>query len=206
MISEYFDHIYCINLDKRTDRWGDSVKEFEKHNLNGVERFSAIDGNSLHLLDNPYLKNGEVGLNLTYLALLADAKKKGYKNILILEDDVVFADDCNNSFVDFFSQVPDDWKIIYFGGNHFNGKPIVIDKNVIKLTNTYATHCLAIKHDVFDEIINIVKEMKKPIDVYLTQIQRAHSTYSFVPALAWQRESYSDIQNQNTNYDYCLKY
>ena len=29
-INDYFDKIICINLDKRTDRWTESLEQFKK--------------------------------------------------------------------------------------------------------------------------------------------------------------------------------
>jgi hypothetical protein len=41
---DYFDAIYCINLDRRTDRWEAVKREFAKIDiLDRVIRFSAIE-------------------------------------------------------------------------------------------------------------------------------------------------------------------
>ena len=45
----YFDKIYCINLDRRDDRWEECIVEFNKHNLI-VERYKAFDGKDLKSL------------------------------------------------------------------------------------------------------------------------------------------------------------
>ncbi|MFZ9376809.1 MAG: glycosyltransferase family 25 protein, partial [Candidatus Fonsibacter ubiquis] len=56
VLNDYFEKIYCINLDKRPDRWESAKKEFLKHNIN-VERYSAVDGK---FVKNLYgLKSGE---------------------------------------------------------------------------------------------------------------------------------------------------
>ena len=40
---DFFDAIYCINLDERTDRWEHCLTEFEKLGISErVIRFSAI--------------------------------------------------------------------------------------------------------------------------------------------------------------------
>ena len=40
-LTNYFDKVYCINLDDRKDRWEECVDEFNKIDaLNDVERFS----------------------------------------------------------------------------------------------------------------------------------------------------------------------
>ena len=48
MLNQYFDKIFCINLDSRSDRWEEAQKEFIKHSLN-VERVSAIQGSKMNL-------------------------------------------------------------------------------------------------------------------------------------------------------------
>ena len=30
MLKKYFDKIYCINLDRRTDKWSECESEFDK--------------------------------------------------------------------------------------------------------------------------------------------------------------------------------
>ena len=40
------DKTYCINLDRRPDRWEKMKTQFIDHNIQ-VERFSAIDGRLL---------------------------------------------------------------------------------------------------------------------------------------------------------------
>ena len=42
-LNDFFEKIYCINLNRRMDRYKECVEEFKKINAN-VERFSAIDG------------------------------------------------------------------------------------------------------------------------------------------------------------------
>ena len=43
--TDYFSHIYCINLLRRTDRWEECKIEFSKLNiLDKVEKFDAVDG------------------------------------------------------------------------------------------------------------------------------------------------------------------
>ena len=41
ILNEFFDKIFCINLDSRPDRWEECEKMFSHYNLE-VERVSAI--------------------------------------------------------------------------------------------------------------------------------------------------------------------
>ena len=77
-LDKYFDKIYCINLDRRKDRWEETENELSKWGLlDQVERYPAVDGVSLV---NPYsINNGELGLIETHLSIIKDSKKMGIK-------------------------------------------------------------------------------------------------------------------------------
>ena len=198
LMNNFFDHIYCINLDKRTDRWEDCVKQFNKHNLS-VERFSAIDGVNIENTTN--LKPGELGLLRTHISIINDAKKNNYKNILILEDDVEFMGNLNEIFDSVKNQIPNDWVMLYLGGNHVGGC-LQISENIFKIFHSYAIHSFAIKSELFDLIINGLPNYKKPVDVFYAELHSLFPSYVIRPHLSWQRESFSDIQGGITNYDF----
>ena len=200
-LKKYFDKIYCINLDRRTDRWNETQTELKKWGLeDGVVRYSGVDGNSLK--NETQIKDGELGILNTHINLINESKEKGYKNILIMEDDVEFTN--NIELLDeYMSLIPNDWDMIYFGGNHNKhmGKKInYLNDKIIKLNETYGIHCIAIKDTIYDLILQLVKHRKKAIDVYYADIQKNYNCYGFNPSIALQRESFSDIQNKNVNY------
>jgi GR25 family glycosyltransferase involved in LPS biosynthesis len=200
-LKKYFDKIYCINLDRREDRWEESVKEFEKWGLlDQVERYSAIDGTTL---ENSYnINNGELGILNTHLNIIEESLLKKYGNILIIEDDIEFTD--NIKLLDeYMSLIPNDWDMIYFGGNHNKhmGKKInYLNEKIIKLEETYGIHCVVINNSIYDLILNVVEKRKKPIDVYYADIQKNYNCYGFNPSIGLQRVSYSDIQNKVMDY------
>jgi hypothetical protein len=75
------DKIFYINLDKRMDRRRDIEYELQRYGLcNLVERFPAISTPG----------RGIVGCTFSHLAVYKLAKERGYKNVVIFEDDFVF--------------------------------------------------------------------------------------------------------------------
>lgn len=78
MQSRFLDGVFFINLDKRTDRRAEVEGEFARVGLD-VERFVGIER-----------KPGIVGCGLSHLGCLKLAKERGYKNVLIFEDDFEF--------------------------------------------------------------------------------------------------------------------
>lgn len=78
-IKKYIDGVFYINLDKRTDRRAEIEFELNKMNI-PHERFSAIATPG----------RGILGCGLSHLSVYKLAKERGYKNVLIFEDDFTF--------------------------------------------------------------------------------------------------------------------
>jgi GR25 family glycosyltransferase involved in LPS biosynthesis len=202
MINEYFKNVYCVNLDKRIDRWQQAQQEFDKHNIK-VERFSAIEGNPDNIQTN--ILPGHVGCVLSHYNIVKKASELNLDNVLIFEDDVVFCDDLQLNFEEFIKQVPSDWDMLYFGGNHNNEPLQQITENVFKIHKTYTTHAYAIKKTVFPVVLKMFPKMKFEVDVMYSTLQQSFNCYVIKPHLAWQRDGYSDILQRNVNYDFLKK-
>jgi GR25 family glycosyltransferase involved in LPS biosynthesis len=204
-----FDKVYCINLDKRTDRLEKFQRQVVKYDLGDYTRISAIDGTNLNI--NEYtnrLSPGELGLVLTNLEIIKDAKKNQYNNILILEDDCEITDEILN-IEDYFGKLPSNWDMLYMGGNHNTHMgvqgPIVVNDKIVKLHSTYSTHLIGIKNTLFDHIENIISKYQEPLDVSYVKLQKIFNVYSFYPAIASQIVDFSDIQNKITDYRWLIK-
>jgi glycosyl transferase family 25 len=204
-----FDKVYCINLDRRLDRLKNFNAQVEKYNLGNYTRISAFDGKILKIEDyKTNLKPGELGLILTNIEIINDAKKNNYKNILVIEDDCVFTDEIVN-IENYFIRLPNDWDMLYMGGNHNTHmgiqKPIPINEKVVKLHSTYSTHFIGIKDTLFDHLEIILSKYEDPLDVSYVRLQKIFNVYSFYPAIAKQIVDFSDIQNNITDYNWLIK-
>jgi GR25 family glycosyltransferase involved in LPS biosynthesis len=200
MINNYFDKIYCVNLDRRPDKWALCEKEFAKHGLT-VERFPAIDGTTI-----PYegrLPAGAVGNAMSHAKILRMAKDEHFENVLILEDDVEFDNNLQEKFESWRKQVPDEWNLLYFGGNHNWIKQIPLcAPNLMKITNTYATHAYAVEKTVYNLVIEQLEGLSTEGDVIMAQIQKMCNAFCFVPNIAWQRPGISDVFNIYQDYSF----
>ena len=198
-LKKYFDKVYCINLDRRPDRYEKFTREMARFGITDVERYSAIDGNTI-ANDSPLL-NGELGILTTHMGIVQKSNEEGFKNVLILEDDVAFTEELHK-LDEYMQSVPEDWDMIYFGGNHVYGKPpIKINDRVIKLNFTVAIHCVAIKNTLFETIQAVLPHKKKAVDTYYAQLQNGYNAYGFYPNMATQSIGFSDIQNRVVDYN-----
>ena len=213
MLHHYFDQIYCINLDRRPDRWESCLRIFAKHGIENVTRFPATDSKKMTLpFDSMYCS--ELACTLSHLKVIETAIENSTKRLLILEDDVVFHEKFNILFESYWHQVPANWDVILMGGTHIE-QPQSVSANILKINRTYALHAYAIHpkaiHVVQQHLATaaqrIFQEFEKSTlsaapDYLVADLQKQLNFYSFSPPLAWQQEGYSDLQNAIVSYDF----
>jgi glycosyl transferase family 25 len=199
-VFNFFDKIYCLNLDRRTDRWEDAKKEFKSIGiLEHVERFSAIEKNP-----------GWEGCRDSHIAIIEDAKLNKYKNVLVLEDDVKFINNVSKSLHKSIEELKKyKWYLFYLGatlppkGVH----PVKISDSLYQLGSALTTHAICYNSNVYDIFLDLVKDsMDSPVDVFLNKIISNHPSLICNPIVATQRESYSDIENKVTSYEQIEEY
>jgi hypothetical protein len=201
-----FDKVYCINLKKRTDRLENFTQEVNKYDLGKFEVFEAIDGSTVGL--HPTLLKGEMGIIHSVIKILEISIQNKYEKILILEDDCVFNDNVKE-IDNYFSYLPENWDMIYFGGNHNTHvgipPPVIINKRIVKLHCTFSAHCIGIKKNMFEILLPELNKFLYQLDVVYQKLQTKHNIYCFNPLVASQKPGFSDIQNKVVNYDYLIK-
>jgi hypothetical protein len=209
VLNQFFDKIYCINLDHRTDRWEECEKMFSHYNLS-VERVSAIKPNEN--INN--LGPGQVSLIKTTIQILEDAKRLNLKNFLLLEDDVEFCDyrseyngpSSEDRFRKYIEHLPEDWALFYLGSGIDTDMKYKIDGEIYKIGFAHTAHSLAFKNTFFDLCIEKLKMFSEPNDIIYARIMSEFPCYSFYPNLTSQRESFSDLENRFVNYNHLRNY
>lgn len=197
--NKYFDKAYCINLDRRKDRWADCKKEFNKIGISPT-RVSAIDGNEYPQI--PGIKAGALGCKMSHLKVITMAKNNGYEKIFIAEDDIVFIDNFNQRFETISSNIPEDWNFIYLAANPHSGDRFQIADGISKMVGGYSSHAMLINSNIFDLILDSANVIHQPIDVVYAIIQHKVNCYVTIPHLAFQREGFSDVENVDVNYEF----
>jgi GR25 family glycosyltransferase involved in LPS biosynthesis len=201
-LNNFFEKIYCINLDKRLDRWLKSQEEFKKHGIDNVERFSATDGIKIPVGSYPQrMSPGDIGSYITHLRIFSDAINKKYKNFLLLEDDVEFKNNFEQEFDIACKEIPSNWEIIHFGGNHVFGQPVKFSEHISIPTRTLATHAIAFNQTCYEKILDLLNDTQ-PNDVIYSYNYYKFNSYEFTPPLAWQKAGWSDVINGYTDYEF----
>jgi len=221
-LNDYFTKIYVINLDRRPDRMQQCQVEFNKIGVD-VERVSAIDGNKVpNSMGLSPRDKACFAVTTLHTRLIEDAMLNKYDNFLIFEDDVVFVDNFNEIFNKRMEFLPEDWDLLYIGGNHIlhvNGFDLITGDKNFKVTKenyktlnyelskspcTYCTHAMAINSRFYNRTVNKLKQFPKSpgTDNLYYQLQmEGCNTYAFLPSLAKQRASFSDVENMYLDYN-----
>ena len=194
-LNDYFDAIFCINLDRRTDRWEASKAIFDKHKMD-VIRISAVDGSALA---DGHITRNELGCSLSHANVLERMVNENMNKILVLEDDVDFIEDLQGYFAAHVNSIPVNWNMLYFGGNHIN-PPVKVNSAIAKINRTYTTSSYAINRNTARAAIADIRAGRKQVDVVYSRYHPGSMCYAFVPAIAWQRTDYSDIQGGVVDY------
>jgi len=215
---DYFDEIYCINLDKRTSRWELAQNEFKKLGiLDRVKRFSAIDN-----------LGGKRGCFESHMKIVHMAKENNLKNVFIFEDDVAvlpcYSHDKFEKSINFLKD--QTWEFFYMGGLERRIKPRPMYN---KLKKKYETGDVSTEFDyimeahsvgwnqsyainscIFDKIIaeyknglwEMLEERWKGRPGRTDRYYQHHlkpKAYVCVPSFTTQYDVVSDLQRTRTN-------
>jgi len=207
--TQFFDKIFCINLDSRPDRWKNCILEFDNLGLtNLVERVSAFKM-------NPAI----AGCSKSHIECIKLAKERKYSRILIVEDDITFHTDIfykilNESHKQLLNKKI-DYDILYFSANLYGNSNKLIDTNLAKITLAKAAHSYILNSKVYDLILNNYSKIdwdneynwqysnknRMNFDVWLKNIQELGNSYGVYPSIAEQKKGYSDLINMECSYN-----
>ena len=211
-MSDNIDRIIYINLDYREDRKEEIEREIDKMDLNEkTERFRGI-----RVVDQ-----GILGCTKSHLAVLKLAKERGYKNVLILEDDfefVVSKEEFESELTTFFeSGIDYDVCMLSYllkeetETETETEETETNDQNVKKVLEAQTASGYLVNAKYYDTIIGLYEwawpllESTKAHWLYANDqcwktLQKKDNWYYFANRLGKQRASYSD--NSMTYMDY----
>ena len=147
---------------------------------------------------------GDIGCKESHRKVAMMAKDRGLRNYLVFEDDVDLAPNFELQFDKFIGQLPEDWDMLYFGGNH--DKPITqVSTNIARMSHTYTTHAIAVNAKAFDQVIDVLGATDK-VDLCISSLHSRLNCYVTRPHIAFQRAGYSDILQKDQTYKHLHNY
>jgi GR25 family glycosyltransferase involved in LPS biosynthesis len=210
-----FDKIFWINAKNRVDRYQTMKKRFEETGIE-AERFEAIMGGSLDkskycfqtpiLPQKMFLNNGEVGCFQSHREVYKLILENGWQKTLIFEDDALINPEIINSFNEKYSEVPEDWQMLYLGHRNYDtmkneARPDTfalkkqLTPNVWAADGCWLTHAYAVDLSAVQFLLDNTQVMYGSIDNVLSDIQKHLKVYAFHPNLIVQDKSKSSLRH-----------
>jgi len=193
-----FDKVVYINLDHRTDRKEEIENELKSIGIDKYERFPGIKH-----------EYPQAGCTASHLNVLKMARDKGYKNILIFEDDFEFIVP-KDIFWKEIEKIKDiDYDVIMLSYNLNNSIPF--NDTLLKVLDAQTASGYLVNSTFYNTLIdNLETALQKLIetrehwlyinDQYWKAIQPQNKWYAFKLRLGKQRKSHSNLQYGTVNY------
>ncbi|MFT5136827.1 MAG: glycosyltransferase involved in cell wall biosynthesis [Arenicella sp.] len=174
----FFDAIYCINLDRKEERWQSAMAQFKQLGIaHRIQRFSAIE--------TP--ENHHVGCALSHRAIIQSASINQHENVLVLEDDVIFdAATLTHLAKSLEEAKAASWDILYLGGHCWekqypllngcehlreiaNGEIGPTSTHALVYTQSSYSQLLAELPDTIEQMTSYIETKLPAIDQYLAK-------------------------------------
>ena len=142
---------YCINLDRRPDRWNQFNSQPTLKEFTNLQRFSAVDGSTLDVLNDTRISvhtrqnifrkyrrsdyeintAGAIGASLSHFTLWQKLLDSDADYMVVFEDDTVVDEKVMTLIDKLIPTLPSQWDIWLLGHHRwaFSGVPLTSDKN-----------------------------------------------------------------------------
>jgi glycosyl transferase family 25 len=211
---------YVINLDRNTERYKLFMENY--NNImpeNGIERISAVEGNSLsykeledvvssevlngirHIdstgqrLSDKQLTRGMIGCYLSHIKIY-EMNVNHSDIVLVFEDDAKF--DINiNDFIKNLKELPDNWDIILLGTVQKFSYSIYSD-SFYNVYEFWGTQGYIINNSGMKKMLQYYKPINVQIDFKMGELckNKILNVYAYKDNIVYQSSQYSDVQMQ----------
>lgn len=206
-LENFFERVYCVNLKRRPDRLARVRANMEEVRwpFARPQFINAIDGKNVPHPSWWGAGGGGWGCFRSHLRLIEECLNEGVESVLLLEDDALFPLDFTDRVTEFLAAVPDDWGMLYLGGQHLrvNARPPrVVVPGVYQPYNVNRTHAFALRGDtmraVYKHLTQADWNKGDHIDHHLGRFhqQRNHPIYCPGKWLVGQAEGKSNISGK----------
>ena len=198
-LKNVFERVVCISLARRGDRRARLDKLAKKNwPFKPIEYFTAVDGGSGRVpMGAGFISgSGAWGCRQSWTRVLEEAIRDNVDSILVLEDDAVWRPDIKETCTDLFTNVPDDWQVVFLGGQNMRS-PRDVKGGVGRIINCQRTHAIGIRGEGIRFVYKTIANSDRHIDHILGPACGKHRhCYQPVQFIIGQDATQSDISGR----------
>lgn len=207
MFHKIVDKVYAINLKSSEDRRNNILYQCHKIGTH-FELVDAIDGRveDVRWAENEWNSKydgwtqGAAGLVHTTIKIIKEAKSKGYKSIMIMEDDIVFVNDVFKKAVKLFDSLPKGWEMFHLASQNYKKVPSRVG-DLLNLTGAWSCQIYIINENIYDEYLEWLELVDRPIDSITSEVIHPRgNSYAPIKDLVNTVPNYSTIRGVEINY------
>lgn len=184
-VNDYFDAVYVINLDRRTDRMERLDLQLKKLGIE-YEKVSAVDAKAEGI-------QPQTAGKLSHQSVISQLNTS---KALILEDDALFVDDFQQRFDEVMPDLPNDWDVFYLGVllQPNIGKLVQVNKHWHRQVMSVGMHAYCVNPDKTDYFAQELNKYDGWVDVCFRLLASKTKAYVAQPNLVTQFPSFSDLR------------
>jgi len=182
---------YCINLDKRTDRWSKFSQQPAVKEMTNLKRFSAIDGSKINIFDNEKISTktvynitnktrrshteidavGAIGATMSHATVWKQFLETTHEYCIVFEDDVIVPLGFKEMIAKASQSLHDlkeefhVWLIHY--GVFVNNKYVPVQGDWVTPTKFFGMGCYIISRKGAEKLLQQVYPIEMHIDAYI---------------------------------------
>lgn len=206
------NNIVVISLERAKDRRQRIKQQLHDLNLDAII-MDAVDGQNLtdeeknkkiHLPGGyrfgEQFKPGEIACTMSHIKALKIANEKKWDYLIVLEDDIVLAEDFKKRINFLFKILPNNWEHVYLSGIPrlpFGSLPLLNFAHIEPTVFTECTHSMLIKNTAYDKIINKLNLFETTTDdIYNSIIKNKQLiSYTYYPFVSYADDNFTYIWN-----------
>lgn len=198
VVWESIDQVIILNLDKRKDRLALINQELATLGVppDKISRIAAIED-----------EQGQRGRQQSHLLALSLAKKRGWRNYLLLEDDAIILKQekhikALNTLFQMLHSFP--WQVILLGAEVHTGNILKSFAGMIHASDCQRVCAYLVNHHYYDTLSQqMLAASTERLEEQWRPLLQSGKWLSFYPSIGYQRAGYSDIENSHVDYIQC---
>jgi GR25 family glycosyltransferase involved in LPS biosynthesis len=153
-VAPMFSRSYVINLPFKMDRLA-KFQSTAPRCLGQIDAWRAVHGDTVQHPDWWTAGRGAWGCYKSHFQILEKCYNEGVESYLVFEDDAVFRNGFDGELTAFMESVPQDWEMIYLGGQLLHevaNPPKRVNEHCFVPYNVNRTHAFAVHKRGYDKL------------------------------------------------------